>query len=325
MRKVYHSEEERIEARRAYDRERNHKRRPRKTPVIPKATQEGYQVCKTCLAEKPFDLFKRDNQKKSGYATRCKACYKAQWDALPEEKKEQERRRDRESRLPRKEQINARDRKRHNTDEHRAKVRARKAIKRQARLLEQQNKPPKKGKQLSLFKICPRCKVEKFLNEFPQTNRPGGYGGFCKECNRKWTNSEEEKARQRAIKKVKGLDPEYRKAANDRLNKWRRKHPESQRELTLRRLARKRQATTERVSFKRILERDGRWCHICEKDIHPHQKLVYDHVVPLKPRPGEPQGTHSEDNIHPAHDLCNKRKANKRFEDLVALDRRGVD
>src|SRR5689334_1034677 len=112
------------------DRERNKARRPRKTPIIPDATQEGYKVCSTCLIEKPYAEFVIDATKKDGYKSRCKQCYREQYAALPEGEKEVLRMQDRMRRLPRIEQRRAYDRKRHNTDEHRARRRAINAVRR---------------------------------------------------------------------------------------------------------------------------------------------------------------------------------------------------
>ena len=94
--------------------------------------------------------------------------------------------------------------------------------------------------------------------------------------------------------------------------------------------AKKAKATTDKVNYQSILLRDGYLCHICNKPIDPDAKprsresLVFDHVIPIQPRPGEPQGTHSFDNIRPAHLVCNIRKSNKRMEDLTSSDRRGL-
>lgn len=118
-----------IECNRAKDRARNTMRRMRKTPVLPKATEEGCKICNTCLQEKAHNNFGRSTDQVDGYRGRCKQCYRDQWDALPEEEKQRERQLDKESRIPRLEQRRAYDRQRHNTDENRAKRRDRVAIK----------------------------------------------------------------------------------------------------------------------------------------------------------------------------------------------------
>jgi hypothetical protein len=181
-------------------------------------------------------------------------------------------------------------------------------------------------------KICPRCDppTEKPIDDFPLNKRSRDkHGSYCKACQRKWANSEEEKARQRAIRKEKRRDPAYNQTVRARQNAWRKKHPECQQELTMRRNTRKKAATTERVSYKRILTRDGYYCYICNQSIDPHAKprsqesLTFDHVIPIQPRPSEPQGTHCESNIRPAHKVCNARKSNKPLETLTDIDRQG--
>ncbi|HZU01540.1 MAG TPA: HNH endonuclease [Ktedonobacteraceae bacterium] len=84
------------------------------------------------------------------------------------------------------------------------------------------------------------------------------------------------------------------------------------------------------VSYTHILARDGYHCYICDKPIDPTLKkcdgaLSFDHRIPLRPRPGNPKGTHTEENIHPTHLVCNFRKNNRRLEDMTPFDRRGPD
>lgn len=180
------------------------------------------------------------------------------------------------------------------------------------------------------YKQCTKCLVEKPLDDFSlKKSGKNGRNSRCKECFRKWTNSDEEKARQREIRKQKRRDPEYSRVRQELINTWRKQHPESQQELTMRRNARKKQATTERVSYKNILERDGYWCYICSQPIDKNaekrspESLTFDHVVPLQPRHGEPQGTHSISNLKPSHRVCNARKGNKPLDALTPYDRLG--
>jgi 5-methylcytosine-specific restriction endonuclease McrA len=84
--------------------------------------------------------------------------------------------------------------------------------------------------------------------------------------------------------------------------------------------ARKRNTATQKVSYKYILEQYGYWCHICDKIILPHHKLHFDHVIPLKRG-----GSHTEDNIKPAHGVCNTRKGIKLLEEMEVNQRRGPD
>lgn len=95
-------------------------------------------------------------------------------------------------------------------------------------------------------------------------------------------------------------------------------HKETHRAAQARRRARTQRTFYEEVNHEAILARDGRWCHICQKPIEAHQKLVFDHVVPLARG-----GPHAEFNIKPAHFVCNARKGTKFMEELTVRDRRG--
>ena len=86
-----------------------------------------------------------------------------------------------------------------------------------------------------------------------------------------------------------------------------------------RRRGRKRNVIVQQVSYERILERDGMVCHICEQPILPHHKLEFDHVVPLARG-----GSHTEENIKPSHQQCNRRKKSYLMEELTPWHRRGV-
>ncbi len=161
------------------------------------------------------------------------------------------------------------------------------------------------------YKVCNTCLTEKKYEEFRQDGQKSdGYIGCCKECEkRKWDALPEEEREQERLRDRKRNQTDYRRIAMN--------------EHTMKRKARKLKAKTERVSYKRIQERDGMWCYICKQSILPHQKIAFDHVIPLIPRFGEPQGTHCENNIHLTHRICNTRKKNKPLETLTPFDRRG--
>ena len=203
----------------------------------------------------------------------------------------------------------------------------------ECRSKQQKEKPPKTEWEIVTHKLCPHCipPMVKPINDFaknPQTRT--GHASWCKECMRAWANSEEEKARQREIRKQKRRDPVYNQRIRDRQNSWRRKHPEGQRELTMRRKARKKQVTSDKVNYSSILEMYGCHCYLCNQPIDPNAKkrspesLTFDHVIPLCPRPGEPQGTHCDENLRPAHKVCNSRKGRKPLETLTEWDRKGL-
>lgn len=60
------------------------------------------------------------------------------------------------------------------------------------------------------------------------------------------------------------------------------------------------------VDYAAILTEHGMACHICSGEIDSLADLHFDHVLPLARG-----GAHAEDNIRPAHALCNMRKGAK--------------
>lgn len=199
-------------------------------------------------------------------------------------------------------------------------------------------------------KSCTECEQEKLLSDFG-INSKGVPRSDCKQCqsaeSMRWFRNHPEQVRQHNQRRQ--ADPNYivyhrnkeREYYNTnprvathrkkRAREWAQANPLRVNEVNRRREARKKETSTGRVSYTHILERDGAWCYLCEQSIdltlpkrHP-SSLVFEHKIPLSPRPGEPKGTHTENNIHPAHWVCNNRKSNKRFEDLTPFDRRGPD
>lgn len=65
-----------------------------------------------------------------------------------------------------------------------------------------------------------------------------------------------------------------------------------------------------RVSYVRLLHSHGMFCYLCRSAISDGE-LSFDHVVPLVRG-----GAHTEDNLRPAHILCNRRKNCKLLEEL---------
>lgn len=134
--------------------------------------------------------------------------------------------------------------------------------------------------------------------------------------------------RRQAFDRKRRATPEHQQYQHDYAQKYAKEHPEKVKEQRMRRIAREREATVEKVDYEAILVRDGYICHICGQAIDPtlkkgRGKLHFDHVTPLQPRKGEPQGTHSASNIRPSHQCCNNRKSNKPVWALTAYDRRG--
>lgn len=91
--------------------------------------------------------------------------------------------------------------------------------------------------------------------------------------------------------------------------KWRINNVEKTRELTLRRLAKKREAFRAAVDRLAIFERDGWTCQLCYTPVDPklnkrHPMMAsLDHIVPLSCG-----GTHEPSNVQLAHLICNIKK-----------------
>jgi len=71
------------------------------------------------------------------------------------------------------------------------------------------------------------------------------------------------------------------------------------------RRARKAGSDIGRVELRRILNIHGYICHICKAPVAPWD-IHFDHVIPLSKG-----GSHTEENIRPAHADCNLRKQDK--------------
>lgn len=198
---------------------------------------------------------------------------------------------------------------------------------------------------LFLFeRVCTKCGQEKDIKEFSiGESHSYGYQTHCKQCTNEHMQAyyeENKEVRQdydrnrrdkeqrnanwrRHYRERYALDPDYLKMKKAISERWRKENPLKYREYCLRRNALKKETATERVDFDAILDTYGFYCYICEQNILLDQKMDFDHVIPLKPRSGEPQGTHTVDNIRPTHDVCNRRKSNKPFEALTSYERRG--
>lgn len=182
-------------------------------------------------------------------------------------------------------------------------------------------------------RICRRCLVEKPLSEFAASSRDKeGYATQCKECvsyqqyvvNREqslermrnhYANNKEDY--QATMRKWREENKEQDRESHRR---WAAEHPLQYRELAKRRKVRRRDATVGKVDYDLIIEQYGFICHICNKEIMDLKDLHMDHVVPLARG-----GAHAQDNLLPAHGICNQRKYDKLMEDLTPYDRRGPD
>jgi 5-methylcytosine-specific restriction endonuclease McrA len=89
-------------------------------------------------------------------------------------------------------------------------------------------------------------------------------------------------------------------------NKYVKENPEKVKAVQQNRQEQIKSTKTELVSLKAILEKYGMICNICDKPIEQKEQLVYDHVIPIARG-----GTHTEDNIKPAHKSCNAWKGDR--------------
>jgi 5-methylcytosine-specific restriction endonuclease McrA len=124
---------------------------------------------------------------------------------------------------------------------------------------------------------------------------------------RAWFAANPEKrraARSRWMREWRATNPEAARAA---MRQWIDNNPE--RWAQLRRAAwhtrRARKATTqlEPIDLTLVLAVHGMTCHICKDAIESMADLHFDHVIPLARG-----GTHTYDNLKPAHARCNIRK-----------------
>ena len=117
-------------------------------------------------------------------------------------------------------------------------------------------------------------------------------------------------------------NPEKRKEAE---KKWRLAHPENGKMKEGRRRARIRETKVEDFTEQHVLDLYGISCHICNLEIdmdaprRTNQEgwengLHLDHLIPLAKG-----GTHTIDNLRPAHGLCNTRKSHKVLQYATAV------
>lgn len=125
---------------------------------------------------------------------------------------------------------------------------------------------------------------------------------YCLECRQEWRRAYTLRHQERVTM-----------SAQRRMGVFRNRHRNEERFRLMerqrhdRRRAQKLSTRTGDVSYSRILDRDGYWCHICDNMIIgvTLSEIHFDHVVPLSRG-----GTHTEDNIHVSHAKCNQRKHN---------------
>lgn len=106
------------------------------------------------------------------------------------------------------------------------------------------------------------------------------------------------------------VSEEQRKRNLESGKRWRERNPLKTMENVRRRAARLKNARIEKVSYRRVLERDGMHCYLCGGDV-TKETLSFDHVIPLSKR-----GEHSEMNLKVAHRRCNSRKNDTQLWEL---------
>lgn len=157
-------------------------------------------------------------------------------------------------------------------------------------------------------KDCTKC--GEFLPKasfYEDERRRDGLYSWCKTCFSAHARVNIDKqARVERDRHRYRTEPAYAEGRRARHRDWSRRNPERCREHTNKRRALKLQSMTEPVDHGRILEEHGMICHICTIEIDSLSELHFDHVIPLSKG-----GSHSHENIKPAHAFCNLSKGAK--------------
>lgn len=179
--------------------------------------------------------------------------------------------------------------------------------------------------ELPTEKPCSKCRQVKPLEQFSR-QALGKYGrtASCKECVKAATraryaaNPDKYRAK---IRSQYAANPErYREASR----RWRRDNQEQAR-TTSRQNEARRKAVRVATDLGDVDDRAARLlpgpCYLCGRPLPDDRldgrKVHLDHVVPLQPRPGDPQGVHCMDNLRPVHKGCNLRKHDAKLADLA--------
>jgi 5-methylcytosine-specific restriction endonuclease McrA len=162
-----------------------------------------------------------------------------------------------------------------------------------------------KGKLLKpLIRPCPKCgTIDKIINSrCPQCIRERGLAEYHRRMQDPHWRKRIRKYATDESRRVQN-DPARRRIRNLR-------NAESEARRRAQQLATK----TARISYERIVSFHGMICSICGEGITEQKgELSFDHVIPLIRG-----GTHTEDNLRPAHTVCNRRK-NRRLPSEVNL------
>ena len=173
-------------------------------------------------------------------------------------------------------------------------------------------------------KRCSKCGEIKPLSEFYRLGRsPDGRQRWCKPCasaqRQQWyeanpARKSEHDARSYARNRGKRLlqvrhyqqtHPQERAVIT---NRWRKQHPDEEKSSAARRHARRRgyqDAPVEHVDLRAVFGRYSGRCGICGQPVS-WETADFDHIIPLKRG-----GSHTFDNLQPAHRSCNRKKGDK--------------
>jgi 5-methylcytosine-specific restriction endonuclease McrA len=194
------------------------------------------------------------------------------------------------------------------------------------------------------FKTCPKCGETKELAAFsPNKQTADGANGHCRVClaaaTKAWVARNKEHAnayaaewyRQNAERLIPLRRERYRadparhiayvlkhwnalseeeKARRTKVNVASRDPERVKAHDATKRAKRAAAPILETVLRSVVWERDGGICGICGEFADP-SRWDLDHIVPLTPRAGEPQGEHSYANTQVSHPRCNARKHNR--------------
>jgi 5-methylcytosine-specific restriction endonuclease McrA len=171
-----------------------------------------------------------------------------------------------------------------------------------------------RGPAMQASKLCRRCGITKLRSEFyPRSERgPEAVTSKCKSCSiaqaRAWqsANLDRVAAWQAANRdRVAAINRRWREKPESKpilIALEARRDPKAHAAKEARRRARVRSTFTERIDYRLVLQMHDGICGICGTLVDPECYEV-DHVVALANG-----GTHTYDNVQPAHPLCNRRK-----------------
>lgn len=177
-----------------------------------------------------------------------------------------------------------------------------------------------KGEQLSLFpKTCEVCgtpitcgKRCAACKEHKEHKYTYDHTVVCAECGEEFTAKQMGRKPKYCPECAKAIAKRRNKAAR-RINKW-----PSCKAGRERKACRKSGSKCESINKRKVFERDGWICYICNEPLHrvydPHDPLspTVDHVIALANG-----GSNTYDNVRACHAICNSRKCAKPVEEVI--------